>query len=234
LYDELYITGGFMSYVRIKTVFAPLIIIVMVSLIAFVGGKHSGTTSITPVQARSVRTIELVLPDGGLKLVQVTDKTYARDSRGSVYQRNDEINPDTGETLGTITTVFSVSDSIAYVIDPGRKTISLDENPFNDPVKSFARREHPPNLRRETYLGRSCVVFPSDGKGNIQGEIWIDEVSNFVIYMRSEVLTPRGKEIRTTKTTEIVTGIEPHPDLFQVPKEGYTIRDIRREGKKAR
>ncbi len=64
--------------------------------------------------------------------------------------------------------------------------------------------------------------------GNTTGEIWRDEDTNFTMYMRVEIPTSEGTQVKTLETTEFITNVAPDPTLFEVPDlEGYIVSDRR-------
>ncbi|HEV8130952.1 MAG TPA: hypothetical protein VGQ81_06855 [Acidobacteriota bacterium] len=182
-------------------------------------------TGVMPVQVKFIRTIELVRPDGSLKLVQKIQEYYARDSKGSEYRKNELIDLNTEEATPWLTSVASVPEGTKYEIIIPRKIVVLSKNPVK--LKTFRPQKWPSDVRREVYLGRTCVVEPVTGASS--GETWFDEVAHFPAYIQLKENSPEGKLIKTVRATELITGIEPNPELFHAPAvpQGYEVKDLR-------
>lgn len=201
------------------------IFVVFVCLLILPIAAEQVTSGIVPVQAKLILTMKLRHSDGTEETQLALHQTYARNSDGSVYQKTERNDQETGE-VRTLISVSSIFDQAQYMIDPEEKLIKIGRQLFRNPTKSFSPRQWPDHLRRETYLGKTCVVSPIEG-GEASGEVWYEENTNFIMYMRVERSTAEGDEIKTTEATDFVSGIEANPELFQIPQEGYTVEDLR-------
>jgi hypothetical protein len=179
---------------------------------------------IIPVQSRMENNVTIVDDTGKTVEKRQTIEDYIRNSEGSFYQKKREIDPISGQVVHVWIYVCNMTEGVEYQIDPEKKQVSVGRRKPRKPVFTNFAAE----VERTNYLGRRAVIYPiiSGNFGKV-GEMWLDEESHLILYLEQKTKVQGYTRLKTIRTTEFVTGIEPDPALFQIPQGYATVEPFR-------
>jgi hypothetical protein len=164
------------------------------------------------------RTMSFRFSDGRLKITTYRDY-YLRDAAGSRLCRAEVLDPN-NKAIARATTVSNVEKGFDFYFDEWRKTINLSPN-----IRQRLPERLSSTLPRREYKGRRCVVVELDGIATGFGQVYVDEETGAVLYMKRE--SENGSESEVWETEKFTTLLNGAPARsFEVPT-GYAIRDRR-------
>ena len=173
-------------------------------------------SAVIPYGAEIQRSIQVLSPDGKAESERLFTEFHIRSSNGSTYQETTGTDAVSGRKLDPSKAIENTQLGQSYIINERLKTVLIRPPMMRGSGQS---RRYAPSLERKIFLGRTCVVFATDG-----GELWIDEELGLPMFRRTETQLPGGKRmIHTSRVLKLTTGREPNPELFTPSLEGYKV-----------